>query len=179
MLARRDYSNFQVDQPYVIYFLDFLNFFRMQWNRGTGQSHCFPCCGRHVLPDARKQAEPQNIISVAAAINLPLESPLKPLQTLNDFISRITAMDADSDSTEICVKEFAGPTLTAVEELQFGEESEHSIETFSNFLDGENVAWNSRWRAYHMQKVCWEMFYFFNMVCRDNELEWYIVFLEM
>ena len=76
MLARRDYSNSQVDQPPVIFFLDFLNFPRMQWNRGTGQSHCFPCCGRHVLPDVRKQAEPQNIVSVAAAIDLPLESPI-------------------------------------------------------------------------------------------------------
>lgn len=161
MLARRDYSNSQVDQPPAIFFLDFLNFPRMQWNRGTGQSHCFPCCGRHVLPDVRKQAEPQNIVSVAAAIDLPLESPIaapKPLQTLNDFISRITAMDADSDSTEICVKELAGPTLTAVEALKFDEESEHSVETFSNFLEGENVEWNSRWRAYHMQKVCWKMY---------------------
>lgn len=114
-----------------------------------------------MLPDARKQTEPQNIISVAAAIDLPLESPLvvpKPLQTLNDFISRITAMDADSDSTEICVKELAGSTLTVCEEPQFDEESEHSVETFSNFLEGENVEWNSRWRAYHMQKVCWKMF---------------------
>jgi hypothetical protein len=122
----------------------------MQWLRGAGQSHCFSCCGRHV-----KIVE---FDSQATEVEPPLESAdgvTKLPPSLNDFIMRITAMDAtEPDGAEVNTKtQWAASKSTANNAFLFDTESDDCVDAINHLSEGDNVDWNAQLRGHHLQKV--------------------------
>ena len=98
--------------------------------------------------------------SDTAAINPPIQSSSvvsKPPPTLNDFISRINAMDAGPDCLDIleavASKEpCAGPKFPFARIVQFDTESDVSSDA-NDQTDGDHVDWNVRFQTHLVQKV--------------------------
>ena len=98
--------------------------------------------------------------SDTAAINPPFQSSIvvsKPPPTLNDFISRINAMDAGPDCQDIleavASKEpCAGPKSPFARIVQFDTESDVSSDA-NDQTDGDYVDWNVRFQTHLVQKV--------------------------